>query len=127
MIRLWLGIAGVGGLVSVIAGAMAAHTAGDPHAAELLRTGALYGMVHAAALVGVIALARGAAPRGTAIARGTIAVAGWSFAVGIVLFSFSLFAMAAGGARWLGWITPFGGVALMLGWAALATLALRRG
>ncbi|MGC2412361.1 MAG: DUF423 domain-containing protein [Stellaceae bacterium] len=121
MIRLWLGVAGFGGLASVIAGALAAHLADDPKAAELLRTGALYGMVHAAALLALIALAQGREPR-----RGTAMVAGWSFAAGIVLFSGSLFALAAGGARWLGWVTPFGGVALILGWAALAILAFRR-
>jgi uncharacterized membrane protein YgdD (TMEM256/DUF423 family) len=118
MIRIWLAIAGLGGLASVIAGAFAAHLADDPKAAELLRTGALYGMVHAAALLATIALAQGR--------RRATVVAGWSFAAGIVLFSFGLFALAGGGARWLGWMTPFGGVALMLGWAALGSLALRR-
>jgi uncharacterized membrane protein YgdD (TMEM256/DUF423 family) len=34
--------------------------------------------------------------------------------------------MAGSGARWLGWVTPFGGAALIIGWAALAALALRR-
>jgi uncharacterized membrane protein YgdD (TMEM256/DUF423 family) len=42
------------------------------------------------------------------------------------LFSGSLFALAGSDARWFGWVTPFGGVALLLGWAALATLAFRR-
>ena len=121
MIRLWLSVAGLGGAASVIAGALAAHLADAPKTAELLRTGAVYGMVHAAALIAVIALAQGREPR-----RGAAAVAGSSFAIGIVLFSGSLFALAGGGARWIGWATPFGGVALILGWAALATLALRR-
>jgi uncharacterized membrane protein YgdD (TMEM256/DUF423 family) len=121
MIRLWLAVAGLGGMASVLAGALAAHLADDPKAAELLRTGALYGMVHAAALVGLIGLAQGREPR-----RGAVVVAGWSFAAGIVLFSFSLFALAAGAARWLGWVTPFGGVALMIGWLALGVLASRR-
>lgn len=121
MIRIWLAIAGLGGAASIIAGALAAHLADDPKAAELLRTGALYGMVHAAALVGLIGLAQGREPR-----RGAAAVAGWSFTVGIVLFSGSLFALAAGTARWVGWVTPFGGVALIVGWAALASLARRR-
>jgi uncharacterized membrane protein YgdD (TMEM256/DUF423 family) len=120
MIRLWLAIAGLGGLASIMAGAFAAHLAGEPKAAELLRTGATYGMVHAAALIAVIALAQGREPRRAA------AVAGWSFAAGIVLFSGSLFALAGSEARWLGWVTPFGGVALMLGWASLAVLAFRR-
>jgi uncharacterized membrane protein YgdD (TMEM256/DUF423 family) len=63
MIRLWLAIAGLGGLASVAAGALAAHLAGEPKAAELLRTGATYGMVHAAALIAVGAGARAAAWR----------------------------------------------------------------
>jgi uncharacterized membrane protein YgdD (TMEM256/DUF423 family) len=118
MIRVWLAIAGLSGAASVVAGALAAHLADDPKAAELLRTGALYGMVHSAALIALIALAQGR--------RGAAGVAGWSFAAGIVLFSFSLFALAAGAARWVGWVTPFGGVALIVGWAAVAILALRR-
>jgi uncharacterized membrane protein YgdD (TMEM256/DUF423 family) len=117
MIRVWLAIAGLGGAASVVAGALAAHLADDAKAAELLRTGALYGMVHAVALVAVVAI-------GTR--RLAVRVAGWSFAAGIVLFSFSLFALAAGGARWIGSVTPFGGVALIIGWAALATIAARR-
>jgi uncharacterized membrane protein YgdD (TMEM256/DUF423 family) len=118
MIRIWLAVAGFGGLASVVAGAFAAHLTDDPKAAELLRTGALYGMVHGAALLATIALAHGR--------RRAAIVAGWSFAAGIVLFSGSFFALAAGGAHWLGWGTPFGGGALMLGWAALGSLALRR-
>ncbi len=117
MIRIWLVIAALGGAASVVAGALAAHLADDPKAAELLRTGALYGMVHAAALLAVVAIAA---------RRLAVRVAGWSFAVGIVLFSGSLFALAAGAARWLGWVTPFGGVALIVGWAALAILAFQR-
>lgn len=121
MSRLWLAIAGLGGLASIIAGTIAAHLADDPKVVELLHTGALYGMVHAAALVAVIALAQGREPR-----RGAAFIAAWSFALGIVLFSGSLFALAATGARWLGWVTPFGGTALIIGWATLASLALRR-
>jgi uncharacterized membrane protein YgdD (TMEM256/DUF423 family) len=121
MIRIWLFVAGLGGLASVIAGALGAHLAGDGRVADLLRTGALYGMVHAAALVAVIALAQGREPR-----RGAAAVAGWSFALGIVLFSGSLFGLAVSEARWLGRITPFGGGLLMIGWLALTVLAFRR-
>ena len=90
MIRLWLVVAGLGGLASVAAGALAAHLTAEPRAAELLRTGAIYGMVHATALIAVIALAQGREPR-----RGAAAVAGWSFAAGIVL-------LAAAYSRWPG-------------------------
>ena len=121
MMRLWLAIAGLGGVASIVAGTIAAHVSGDPRAAELLRTGALYGMVHAVALIALMALAQGREPR-----RGAAAVAGWSFAAGIVLFSGSLFALAASEARWLGWVTPFGGAALILGWTALLVLGFRR-
>jgi uncharacterized membrane protein YgdD (TMEM256/DUF423 family) len=121
MTRFWLAVAGLGGLACVIAGAAAAHLAGDPQTAELLRTGAIYGLIHAAALIAVLALAQGREPR-----RGAAVVAGWSFTVGIVLFSGGLFALAETRSAWVGWATPFGGVAFMIGWASLAILALRR-
>lgn len=121
MIRIWLALAGLTGAASVVAGALAVHLAAAPQTAALLRTGAIYGMVHAGVLIAVIALAQGREPR-----RGAAAVAGWSFALGIALFCSSLFALAAGAARWVGWITPFGGAGLILGWLALGVLALRR-
>ena len=119
MIRFWLAVAGLGGAASVAAGALAAHAGGDPKTAELLRTGALYGMAHAVALIAIVAFLQGREPTPVAAA-----VAAWSFTVGIVLFSGSLFALAAGSARWVGMVTPFGGVALIVGWLALAALAL---
>ena len=121
MIRLWLAIAGLGGLSSVAMGALATHLVADVQATDLLRTGALYGMVHAAALIALIGLAQGRDPR-----RGAAVVAGWSFAVGIVLFSGSLFVRALTGMTRISWATPIGGAALMLGWAALGFLAFRR-
>jgi uncharacterized membrane protein YgdD (TMEM256/DUF423 family) len=121
MIRLWLAIAGLGGFSSVAAGALAIHLADDAKVAELLRTGALYGMVHAAALIAVIGFAQGREPR-----RGAAVVAGWGFTVGIVLFSGSLFVLALTEVRWLAWATPVGGVALISGWIALGSLAFRR-
>ena len=121
MIRLWLAIAGLGGFSSVAAGALATHLADDAKVAELLQTGALYGMVHAAALIAVIGFAQGREPR-----RGAAVVAGWGFTVGIVLFSGSLFVLALTEVRWLGWATPVGGIALILGWIALGSLAFRR-
>jgi uncharacterized membrane protein YgdD (TMEM256/DUF423 family) len=47
-------------------------------------------------------------------------LAGWSFVAGILLFSGSLYAMSLTGARWLGAITPLGGVAFLLGWGWMA-------
>jgi uncharacterized membrane protein YgdD (TMEM256/DUF423 family) len=122
MIRTWLAIAACAGVLSVAAGAVAAHLAGgEPHAAELLRTGALYGMVHAVALVTTAALVERRERR-----RLLLAIAGWSFAAGTCLFSFSLFALALTRWLWLASVTPFGGTALLIGWMALGFSALRR-
>jgi uncharacterized membrane protein YgdD (TMEM256/DUF423 family) len=121
LIRLWLFIAGLGGAASVIAGAAAAHLADDPPTARLLTNGALYGMVHAAALLALIGFAQGREPR-----RGLAAFSGWCFAIGIVLFSLGQLAHAATGAARFGWAVPIGGTAFTLGWASIAILAFRR-
>jgi uncharacterized membrane protein YgdD (TMEM256/DUF423 family) len=122
MIRLWLAIAGLGGLLSVAAGAAAAHLAtADSRGADLLRIGAVYGMVHAAALLAAAALAERRERPGFGLG-----VAGCGFTLGILLFSFSLFALALTGIELFGRITPFGGAAFMIGWAALGISALRR-
>lgn len=49
------------------------------------------------------------------------------FAVGVVLFCGSLYALALGAPRWIGAITPFGGVAFILGWIALGVAVMRQG
>jgi uncharacterized membrane protein YgdD (TMEM256/DUF423 family) len=121
MIRAWLIAAAVGGFLSVAAGAAAAHLPAGERAAELLRTGAFYGMVHAAALIAVTTMAQSPGRFGLALT-----VTGWSFAAGVLLFSLSLFALALTGREWLGMITPFGGVGLLVGWAALAVHASSR-
>jgi uncharacterized membrane protein YgdD (TMEM256/DUF423 family) len=121
MIRLWLFIAGFGGVASVIAGAAAAHLADDSATHRLLANGALYGMVHAAALLALIGVAQGREPR-----RGAASFGGWCFAAGIVLFSLGQFAHAATGVRQFAYLVPFGGTAFILGWASVAILAMRR-
>ena len=105
----------------MVMGALATHLLDDAKATDLVRTGALYGMVHAAALIALIGLAQGREPR-----RGAAVVAGWSFGIGIVLFSGSLFFLALTGLTRISWVTPIGGAALILGWAALGFLAFRR-
>lgn len=121
MIRLWLFVAGLGGMASVIAGAAAAHLADDPALATILRNGAMYGMIHAAALVAVIAFAQGREPR-----RGAAFFAGLFFSVGIVLFSLAQFLHALTGNAKFALVVPAGGTAFILGWASLAILAFRR-
>ncbi len=112
--------AGAAGL-GVAVGAFGAHGLRahvSPEALAVFETGVRYQMYHA---LGLIAVAGAAARWPGPWAQ----VAGWSFAAGIVLFSGSLYLMALTGARWLGAITPIGGVAFIAGWAALATAALR--
>ena len=121
MIRLWLLIAGLGGAASVVAGAAAAHLSDDPDKAKLLNNGALYGMIHAAALLAVIGFAQGREPR-----RGLAVFAGWCFVAGIVLFSLGQFAHAATGLRQFAYAVPFGGTSFILGWVVIAILAFRR-
>jgi uncharacterized membrane protein YgdD (TMEM256/DUF423 family) len=100
MIRAWLAIAAIGGLLSVAAGAIAAHLAAGDRVAALLRTGALYGMVHGAALIAVTAMAQTQER-----IEYSLSVAGWSFAAGMILFSVSLFGLALTGIEWLGLVT----------------------
>ena len=121
MIRAWLVIAAIGGLLSVAAGAIAAHFPAGERPAALLRTGAVYGMVHAAALIAVAAIAE---PRNRI--EHLLIVSGWSFAAGTLLFSCSLFGLALTEIEPLGLVTPFGGAGLLIGWAALGLYALRR-
>ncbi len=122
MIRAWLAAAAIGGFLAVMGGAAAAHlTGGRAQGAELFRTGGLYGMVHAAALVALAAIAERRDRPG-----GLLIVAGWSFVIGIFLFSFSLFALALTGIPQFGRVTPLGGISLLIGWAALGSAAIFR-
>jgi uncharacterized membrane protein YgdD (TMEM256/DUF423 family) len=100
--------------IAVAAGAFAAHGLRDrldPRALEVFETGARYHMYHALAMIAAALLG----------AR----VAGWIFQTGIVLFCGSLYALALLEAKWLGAITPLGGVAFLVGWLVLARAALK--
>jgi uncharacterized membrane protein YgdD (TMEM256/DUF423 family) len=103
-------------LIAVAAGAFGAHALRNRLPADLLivfETAARYQMYHALALLAVAWVAsQWSAPQ--------IAWSGWLFAAGTALFSGSLYVLALTGARWLGAVTPFGGVALIAGWALLA-------
>lgn len=112
----WLVVAALNGFLSVAAGAFGAHAmrgSYDPQSIGVFETGALYHMFHALA-IGIAALAlRGASINWPA----------WLFLVGIVLFCGSLYLMTLTGVRAIGIVTPFGGVAFLAGWAALAYAA----
>jgi uncharacterized membrane protein YgdD (TMEM256/DUF423 family) len=104
-------VAGVVGALGVTMGAFGAHAVKDMVSEEALawwRTGAQYHMIHALAL-GLVAV-HPARPKWATVA----------FVAGIVLFSGSLYTMTLTELRWLGAITPFGGVCFIIGWLMLA-------
>jgi uncharacterized membrane protein YgdD (TMEM256/DUF423 family) len=116
----WIRVGAVLGGLSVAFGAFGAHVLKDhlsEKSLEVFETGAKYQMYHALALlaVGLLAL------HGRSGVM--LSVAGWSFLLGTLLFSFSLYALALSGIGKLGMITPFGGVGLIIGWFALAIAA----
>lgn len=124
MDRLFLGIGAVAGALAVAAGAFGAHALADRLPVERLatfETGARYLMYHALALVGV-ALAVARWPASTAWFQAS----GWLFILGMALFSGSLFVLSLTGIRWLGAITPLGGVAFIAGWVSFALAILRK-
>ncbi len=86
-------------------------------------TGSRYHLLHAMALLGVPAWVLGVE------ASNGARLMDWAarlWCLGIVLFSGSLYWLALGGPRWLGPVTPFGGVALMAGWLLLAVAAFSK-
>ena len=102
--------------VAVAAGAFGAHALRSRLAPDLLavfETGARYQMYHALALLAVAWAA-------TRWPGAPIRTAGWLFIGGTLLFSGSLYLLALTGVRWLGAVTPLGGLLFLAGWAALA-------
>lgn len=97
-------LAALSAAVAVAAGAYGAHAA-QGAAAEWLKTGAFYQLVHAVAVIALAGRARGA---------GALLLAG------ATLFAATLYAMAFGAPRWLGAVTPIGGAAMIAGWLWVA-------
>ena len=122
MDRLFFLLGTLSAFIAVALGAFAAHGLKARLTPELLATfevGARYQMYHALALLGA-AWACTRWPGSAALA------AGWLFVAGTVLFSGSLYLLALTGAKGLGAITPFGGLAFLAGWACLAFAAWPR-
>ncbi len=119
--------AGLLGLTGVAFGAMGAHalkvTLMERGMMVAWETGARYHLFHAIALLGLAAWVRTMQSEATARLGSWIA---WLWCFGVVLFSGSLYWLALGGPRWLGPVTPFGGLALMVGWLLVIIAALRR-
>jgi uncharacterized membrane protein YgdD (TMEM256/DUF423 family) len=108
------------GALGVILGAFGAHALRSrlaPADLEIFETAVRYQMYHAFALLGAAWLISRNAPWAT--------TAAWSFVIGIVIFSGSLYLLVASGQRWLGAVTPLGGLAMIAGWVMLAVGASR--
>ena len=117
----WFATGAIAAGIGVMLGAFGAHGLKSRVGPDLLvvfETGVRYHMYHAVAL---LAVGWAAARWSTPLVQGS----GWAFLAGIVIFSGSLYAMTLTGARWLGAITPIGGLAFIVGWLLLAAAALR--
>ncbi|KJH81108.1 membrane protein [Pseudomonas fluorescens] len=121
MLRSFLMLAAFFGFTGVALGAFAAHGLKNRLSADYLaifHTGVTYQLVHTLALFGVALLA-------THIPGRIVTWAGISFVVGILLFCGSLYLLTLTGISKLGIITPFGGVAFLIGWLCLGLAAWR--
>lgn len=119
MARLWLLLSAFAGFTGVALGAFAAHGLKNrltPEYLAVFQSGTHYQLIHALALFGVALLALQAPGR-------LINLAGAAFALGILLFSGSLYLLTLSGVGKLGIVTPFGGVAFLLGWLCLGLAA----
>jgi uncharacterized membrane protein YgdD (TMEM256/DUF423 family) len=117
MTHLILTLAAVNGFLAVALGAFAAHGLRNfvsPDLINTFQTGVQYHMYHALALLGAGVLLLHF-PRQT-----MLQASAWLFLAGIVIFSGSLYILALSGIRWLGAITPIGGVLFLAGWVLLA-------
>ncbi len=117
MAKLFITLASLSGMLAVILGAFGAHALKarlDQYSQGVWETAVQYHFYHALALlaVGIVALGQ---PQSTLLRS-----SGWLFLLGTLVFSGSLYLLALTGTRWLGAVTPIGGLAFIGGWACLA-------
>ena len=121
MLRLFFALGSGFALIAVITGAFAAHTLKSrlsPDMFQVFEVAVRYQMYHA---LGLVAVAWAASQWSSQL----ITASGWLFVAGIVIFSGSLYILSLTGVRWLGAITPIGGVAFIVGWGCLLWAAIR--
>ncbi|HIF9077761.1 TPA: DUF423 domain-containing protein [Photobacterium damselae] len=119
--RVILLFATISGAVTVALGAFAAHGLSHhllPYLLDVFKTGVQYQAWHTLALLGCGLWARFFPVK-------QVLYAALLFALGIVLFSGSLYALALTGVKWFGPITPMGGICFIIGWVVLAVAAWR--
>jgi uncharacterized membrane protein YgdD (TMEM256/DUF423 family) len=117
MIKSWLIIIAVSGLISVALGAFGAHGLKGKISESLMsafQTATHYQMFHTLALLALVVLMS----QLTTVPKGFFAAC-FLWLAGMVFFSGSLYGLALGGPNWLGPVTPFGGLLLMSGWVGL--------
>ena len=117
MAKLFIVLGSVSGMLAVVFGAFGAHALKsrlDDYAMGVFETAVQYHFYHSFALlaVGILALSQ---PE-TMLLKSS----GWLFFLGLLIFSGSLYVLSLTGLRWLGAITPLGGLAFIAGWACLA-------
>ena len=106
------------GFVAVALGAFGAHGLAERLDAQALgwwQTATTYLMAHAVAALAVSLAGR----------PGLFSWGGWGLAIGALVFAGTLYAMALGAPRWLGAVTPLGGLGMLAGWALIGIGALR--
>ena len=121
MERVFFVLGALSAFIGVAAGAFGAHGLKGRMSAEMLsvfEVGVRYQMYHAFALIAA-AWVQATWPSSIVIAGG------WLFVIGTILFSGSLYLMSVSGVRWLGAITPLGGLAFLAGWVCIAWGAWR--
>ena len=113
-------MAGFFGVTGVAAGAFGAHALGEsvtPERLAVWETAAQYHLIHAVVLLVLATRTTGA----VALERWVVA----GFTLGVLLFSFSLYALVLTDVSRFAMVTPVGGLLLMLSWALLAVQALK--
>ena len=111
------------GFLAVAGGALGPHSLKavlKPEALAAFETGVRYQMYHALAL-----LLAAQQPAG-ALEQPWSRWAGWAFIIGILLFSGSLYLVSLAGVRWMGAVTPLGGLAFLIGWSCLTMGYVKR-
>ncbi len=123
MQSVFLLLAAVAGLTGVAMGAFGAHALKSilsPAMLAVYKTAVDYQMWHALAL-GLVAVFRQQRPE-----SGLLKWAGWLIFAGIVLFSGSLYLLAILNSKWLGMITPLGGISFLAAWVCIALFAVKK-
>ncbi len=123
--KIFLSLAAFFGFMGVALGAFGAHALKnrlDVYYLDVFKTGVQYQMYHALALLAVALLMK----IQPAESAGLLNYAGWAFTVGIIIFSGSLYILSVAGFKFMGAITPIGGLSFLIGWAILLWYAIKK-